>query len=126
MRFVFPHSHAFRRGRVTVDDEGKAGPECLVEFGDGVTVIAEWLADGDAINLFVPGYRTAKGTLVTARGLATCSWQGRDVAVGTPANCRNERVRRTEPLRSAGRRRAPTPERCSRWYYGVDWVGFQG
>lgn len=67
MRFVFPHSHAFRRGRVTVDDEGKAGPECLVEFVDGVTVIAEWLADGDAINLFVPGYRTAKGTLVTAR-----------------------------------------------------------
>ena len=36
MRFRFPHSHAFRRGRVTIDDDGKAGPECLVEFGDGI------------------------------------------------------------------------------------------
>lgn len=67
MRFVFPHSHAFRRGRVTVEDDGKAGPECLVEFGDGVTVIAEWQADDEAIRLSVPGYRTAKGTRVTAR-----------------------------------------------------------
>lgn len=67
MRFAFPHSHAFRRGRVTVDDDGKVGPECLVEFGDGVTVIAQWQADGDAIGLSVPDYRTAKGTLVTAR-----------------------------------------------------------
>lgn len=67
MRFAFPHSHAFRRGRVAIDDDGKAGPECLVEFGDGVTVIAEWQADDDAIRLSVPAYRTAKGTLVTAR-----------------------------------------------------------
>ncbi|MBS0224229.1 MAG: hypothetical protein JSR91_26210 [Proteobacteria bacterium] len=67
MRFVFSHSHAFRGGRVTVDDDGKAGPECMVEFGDGVTVIAEWQAYGDAIRLSVPDYRTAKGTLVSAR-----------------------------------------------------------
>ncbi|MGE0339524.1 MAG: hypothetical protein AB7O79_06555 [Xanthobacteraceae bacterium] len=67
MRFVFPHSHAFRRGRVTVDDDGKGGPECLVEFGDGVTVIAEWRKDEADIQLSVPDYRTAKGTLVTAR-----------------------------------------------------------
>lgn len=67
MRFVFPHSHAFRRGRLTVDNDGKAGPECLVEFGDGVTVIAEWQANGDGVRLSVPDYRTAKGTLVTAR-----------------------------------------------------------
>jgi hypothetical protein len=67
MRFAFPRSHAFRRGRVTVEDDGKAGPDCLVEFGDGVTVIAQWQADDDAIRLFVPHYRTAKGTLVTAR-----------------------------------------------------------
>lgn len=35
MRFLFPHSHAFQRGRVTVDDDQKTGPGCLVEFGDG-------------------------------------------------------------------------------------------
>lgn len=42
MRFVFPHSHAFPGGRVVVDDDAKDGAECLVEFGDGITVIAEW------------------------------------------------------------------------------------
>lgn len=67
MRFVFPHSHAFRRGRVTVDDDQKAGPGCLVEFGDGVTVIAEWCAVGNAIHLSIPAYHTAKGTQVSRR-----------------------------------------------------------
>ena len=67
MRFTFPHSHAFRRGRVAVDDDGKAGPEGLVEFGDGITVAAQWRTEDDAIRLDVPDYRTAKGTLVTAR-----------------------------------------------------------
>ncbi len=67
MRFLFPHSHAFRQGRVTVEDDGTTGPDCLVEFGDGITVIAEWQADGDAMRLSVPAYRTAKGRLVTAR-----------------------------------------------------------
>lgn len=55
MRFVFPHSHAFQRGRVNVDDDEKPGPECLVELGDGVTVIAEWhLVDDAIIFLFLP------------------------------------------------------------------------
>jgi hypothetical protein len=67
MRFPFPHSHAFRGGRVIVDEDARAGPECLVEFGDGVTVISEWHAVGDAIQLSVPAYRTAKGTQVAAR-----------------------------------------------------------
>lgn len=67
MRFLFPHSHAFRKGRVTIDDDGKTAPNCLVEFGDGVTVVAEWHAEGDTIRLSVPDYRTAKGALVTAR-----------------------------------------------------------
>ncbi len=67
MRFIFPHSHAFRRGHVTVEDDRKAGPECLVEFGDGIAVIAEWRAVDDAIHLSVPTYRTAKGTQVAAR-----------------------------------------------------------
>ncbi len=84
MRFVFPHSHAFRRGRVTVDDDGKAGPECLVEFGDGVTVIAEWRKNEADIQLSVPDYRTAKGTLVTAR-----TWR---LTRGTDGLWRSERV----------------------------------
>ncbi|WP_337185322.1 hypothetical protein [Phenylobacterium sp.] len=67
MRFQFPHSHGYPNGRVSVEDDGKAAPDCLVEFGDGVTVIAEWRPDGDAIRLAVPGYRTARGALVSAR-----------------------------------------------------------
>lgn len=84
MRFLFPHSHAFRKGRVTVDDDGKAAPDCLVEFGDGVTIIAEWQAEGDAIRLAVPDYRTARGTLVTAR-----IWRH---AKGKDGNWRSERL----------------------------------
>lgn len=67
MRFLFPHSHAFRRGRVTVDEDRTVGPECLVEFGDGIAIVAKWQADEDAIRLSIPDYRTARGTLVTAR-----------------------------------------------------------
>lgn len=67
MRFVFSHSHAFPGGRVVVDDDAKTEPTCLVEFGDGVTVIAEWHPASDAIHLSVPAYRTAKGTRMAAR-----------------------------------------------------------
>ncbi|AXC49743.1 hypothetical protein DRW48_08625 [Paracoccus suum] len=84
MRFLFPHSHAFRKGRVTVDDDGKAAPDCLVEFGDGVTVIAEWRAEGDSIRLTVPDYRTARGTLVTVQ-----NWR---LAKGQDGHWRSERT----------------------------------
>ncbi len=67
MRFKFPHSHAFPGGHVVVEDDAKAGPECLVEFGDGVIVIAEWRLASGAIHLSIPAYRTAKGTQVEAR-----------------------------------------------------------
>lgn len=67
MRFVFPRSHAFRRGRVTVDDDQKSRPGYLVEFGDGVTVIAKWYAVGNAIHLSIPAYHTATGTQVSRR-----------------------------------------------------------
>lgn len=67
MRFSFPHSHAFPGGRVVVEDDATAGPECLVEFADGATVIAEWRPADDAIHLSIPAYRTAKGTPVAAR-----------------------------------------------------------
>lgn len=67
MRFVFPHSHAFRGGRVVVEEISDKAPECLVEFGDGTTVIARWEPKRDEIDLFVPAYRTTKGTEVSAR-----------------------------------------------------------
>lgn len=67
MRFMLPHSHAFPGGRVVVEDGAKTGPECLVEFGDGVTVIAEWRLASDTIPLSVPAYRTAKDTPVAAQ-----------------------------------------------------------
>lgn len=67
MRFLFPHSHAFPGGRLVVEDDAKPGPECLIEFGDGVIVIAEYRLAGDAIHLSIPSYRTAKGTQVAAR-----------------------------------------------------------
>ena len=68
MRFVFFHSHAFPGGRVTVDDDdAKTGPSCLVEFGDGVTVLAEWRPADGAIYLSIPAYTTANGTSIAAR-----------------------------------------------------------
>ena len=84
MRFLFPHSHAFRKGRVTVEDDGNAEPDGLVEFGDGVTVIADWHTEGDAILLAIPDYRTARGTLVTAR-----TWR---LAKGKDGHWRSERI----------------------------------
>jgi hypothetical protein len=78
VRFAFPHSQAFRRGRAIVSDDRKTGPECLVEFGDVVTVIAAWARDRNAFHLSIPAYRTARGTEVAAR-----SWrlvQGKDGA----------------------------------------------
>lgn len=67
MRFSFSHSHAFPGGRLTVDDDGKPGSECLVEFGDGVTVIAEWRRSDADIILSIPSYRTGKGSQVEKR-----------------------------------------------------------
>lgn len=64
MRFTFPHSHAFPGGMVTVEDDSNAEPECLIEFGDGVTVIANWQQVGPDIVLDVPSYRTVKGTQI--------------------------------------------------------------
>ncbi|WP_102224911.1 hypothetical protein [Acidimangrovimonas sediminis] len=67
MRFTFPHSHAFPRGQVGVEEDGAAPPGALVEFGDGITLIGDWRTEGDDIVLSVPRYQTAKGTTVEAR-----------------------------------------------------------
>ena len=66
-KFQFPHSHAFNGGSVRVADDGKTGTDCLVEFGDGVTVIARCRFGDEAIDLEIPDYRTARGTTVDAR-----------------------------------------------------------
>lgn len=104
MRFVFPHGHAFRRGRVTVDDDQKAPPECLVEFGNGVTVIAEWRAFDDAIPLLIPAYRTARGTQVTAR-----TWQLSRGKAGLWRSQRLSRMARRLEMASSGSK--PTRQR---------------
>lgn len=62
MRFTFTHSHAFPGGRVAVDDDGTAAPACIVEFGDGVIVLAEWHRDAADILLKIPAYKTAQGS----------------------------------------------------------------
>lgn len=62
-----PSRHAFPGGRVVVADDATPGPACLVEFADGMTVLAEWHAAGDAIHPSVPACHTAKGTQVAAR-----------------------------------------------------------
>jgi len=67
MRFVFPHSHAFHRGRVVVRDETGTEPECVIEFADGVTVLGTWKPARDGIQLCVPAYRTAKGTQIPSK-----------------------------------------------------------
>lgn len=67
MRFVFPRSHAYPKGRVIFDENGTTGPECWVEFGDGIAVLAVWTLYRDGLKLAIPEYRTERGTLVTAR-----------------------------------------------------------
>lgn len=67
MRFRFPNSHAYPGGRLIVEDDGNPGRKGLVEFGDGVNVIAEWHLLKECIRLSIPAYRTAKRTEVAAR-----------------------------------------------------------
>lgn len=62
MRFRFPHSHAFQRGRLAVDTDDEPGPTCTIEFGDGSVVIGECRKVEDAFVLSIPRYVTAKGT----------------------------------------------------------------
>ncbi len=68
MRFTFPHSHAFNGGQLTVEDDGASGSSCLVEFGDGTTVVAELLGTTDGgYEVKVPDYKTGKGHVVKTR-----------------------------------------------------------
>lgn len=66
MRFVFTHSHAFPMGTVIVEGGTEFVVDGLVEFSDGVSLIAEWWRDGEDIILDIPSYRTTKGTAVSA------------------------------------------------------------
>ena len=47
MHFSFPQSHAFPGGAVRVEDAKAGEGMCVVEFGDGLTVIGEWHPDRD-------------------------------------------------------------------------------
>lgn len=67
MRFTFTRSHAYPGAQVLVSDDTEAPPACLVEFGDGVTVLAEWQRVDDQVTLNIPPYRTAAGTEIGAR-----------------------------------------------------------
>ncbi|TPW25955.1 hypothetical protein [Pararhizobium mangrovi] len=71
MRLRFPSSHAFHHGRLSIeadaDDEGRNGPECLVEFADGIMVVAELNELDEGYRLSVPGYATMRGTQIAAR-----------------------------------------------------------
>lgn len=67
MRFQFPRSHIFPGARFTMEGDGEAGEQCVLEFGDGVIVLAEAARQGEDYILTVPDYRTAKGNVVAAR-----------------------------------------------------------
>lgn len=51
-------------GIVIVENDTGLGSDGLVEFADGVILIAEWCRDGEDILLDIPSYRTAKGTAI--------------------------------------------------------------
>lgn len=67
MHIIFPHSHAYDGGRATIKDDDRDGSTCVVEFGDGVIVFAKFSRGKGDIQLSVPEYRTAKGTIISAR-----------------------------------------------------------
>lgn len=64
MHLIFSHSHAFNGARLTVDEDIPTEATCLVEFSDGVTVVADLAIKEDAIEIGVPSYRTSSGHLV--------------------------------------------------------------
>lgn len=66
MRFVFTHSHPFPNGTVIIENSTKSGGDGLVEFADGVSLIAEWWRDGENIILDLPSYQTAKRNTIGA------------------------------------------------------------
>ena len=68
MRFRFSYSHAFHGARLTIEDDGDAGPTGIVDFGDGTSAIAEYTKLSEMrFRLSIPSYRTARGSVVKAR-----------------------------------------------------------
>lgn len=67
MRIAFPASHAYPGARAEVSDIPDLGPaEALVEFADGVTVIASCNVKPDLVELEIPSYRTLRGAEIAA------------------------------------------------------------
>lgn len=54
MRLFFPHSPAFPGGGVRVEEAEATEAKCIVEFGDGATMIGDWRPDHHAIVLDGP------------------------------------------------------------------------
>ena len=68
MRFIFPKSHAFEGGRLTLEEGDPHASSCLVEFGDGVTVTGKVARENDGnYRIEVPAYKTVKGNAIDAR-----------------------------------------------------------
>jgi len=67
MRFSFAHSHAFLGSQVVISDSDETQGACMVDFGDGTTVIGEWRSADNGMHLTAPAYRTARGTKVTRK-----------------------------------------------------------
>ena len=64
MRFRFSRSHPYPGAVVSVIDDPPQGSNCVIEFGDGVVIVAGARTDGDAHLLDIPAYRTARGSNV--------------------------------------------------------------
>lgn len=68
MRITSTSSHAYPGTRAEVSDIAELGAaQTLVEFADGVTVVACCNVEPNSINLEIPTYRTARGTQVVAQ-----------------------------------------------------------
>lgn len=67
MRVSFSHSHVFPGCRATVVDVENKGQDCLVEFADGLTVLARRQDTQQGVLISIPAYRTRKRNWVDSR-----------------------------------------------------------
>ena len=67
MKVSFPYSHVFHGCRARVVEDGPHGQDCLVEFSDGVVVLARCKNTENGFLLSIPAYETAKGNRIGKR-----------------------------------------------------------
>lgn len=92
LRLSFPYSHAFKGGQLTLADDGDPHGECIVEYGDGITVIGQ-VVDHDVAfyDVAVPEYMTAKGSIVVAHTWRIMQRDGESVWRSMPLADSNDR-----------------------------------